>query len=178
MRIQSQGDQDLCAAAVAEDLIFKTSTEEKTVELTNKDMTKDSQRFSRWFHSAWKPSQIYFHASQYVIHQGFVSPPSKWGGVGATRGGDSADSPGKFLPGSVSVRRASVHPNVWCAVRELTIDCVCQQVWKVEENLPSMSSTWSSKRMFTAQKKHEQKATTKSLAHIRAVSFTSGIVKN
>ena len=54
MRLQSQGDQDLCAAAVAEDLIFKTSTEEQTVDLTNKGMTKDSPRFSRWFLSAWR----------------------------------------------------------------------------------------------------------------------------
>jgi hypothetical protein len=50
-RLQSQGDQDLCAAATAGHLIFKTITEEQTVDLTNKDMTKDSQRFSRWFHS-------------------------------------------------------------------------------------------------------------------------------
>ena len=54
MRLQSQEVQDLCAAAAAEHLIFKTSTEEQTVDLTNKDMTKDSQRFSPWFHSAWR----------------------------------------------------------------------------------------------------------------------------
>ena len=54
LRLQSQGGQDLCAAAAAEHLIFKTSTEEQTVDLTNKGMTKDSQRFSRWFHSAWR----------------------------------------------------------------------------------------------------------------------------
>ncbi len=53
-RLQSQGDQDLCAAAAAHNLIFKTSTEERTVDLTNKDMTKDSHRFSRWFHSVWR----------------------------------------------------------------------------------------------------------------------------
>ncbi len=56
MRLQSQGGQDLCAAAAAEHLIFKTSTEEQTVDLTNKGMPKDSQRFSRWFHSAWRTS--------------------------------------------------------------------------------------------------------------------------
>ena len=33
---------------------FKTSPEEQTIDLTNKDMTMDSQRFSRWFHSAWR----------------------------------------------------------------------------------------------------------------------------
>ena len=52
--LQSQGGQDLCADADAEHLIFKTSTEEQTVDLTNKGMTKDSQRFSRWFHSVWR----------------------------------------------------------------------------------------------------------------------------
>jgi len=46
LRLQSQGDQDLCAVADAAHLIFKTSTEEQTVDLTNKGMTKDSQRFS------------------------------------------------------------------------------------------------------------------------------------
>ncbi len=51
-RLQSQRDQDLCVVEDAEHLIFKTSTEERTVDLTNKDTTKDSQRFSRWFHSA------------------------------------------------------------------------------------------------------------------------------
>ena len=54
LRLQSQEGQDLCAAAAAEHLIFKTSTAEQTVDLTNKDMTKDSQRFSPWFHSAWR----------------------------------------------------------------------------------------------------------------------------
>ena len=54
LRLQSQGGQDLCTAAAAEHLIFKTSTEEQTVDLTNKGMTKDFQRFSRWFHSAWR----------------------------------------------------------------------------------------------------------------------------
>jgi len=52
LRLQSQGGQDLCVAAATEHLIFKTSTEEQTVDLTNKGMTKPSQRFSRWFHSA------------------------------------------------------------------------------------------------------------------------------
>ena len=42
MRIQSQDDQDLCAAAAAGPLILKTSTESETVHLTNKGMTKDS----------------------------------------------------------------------------------------------------------------------------------------
>jgi len=34
LRLQSQEGQDLCAAATAEHLIFKTSTEEQTVDLT------------------------------------------------------------------------------------------------------------------------------------------------
>jgi hypothetical protein len=51
LRIQSQEGQDLCAAAVAVHLIFKTSTADQSIDLTNKDMTKDSQRFSPWFHS-------------------------------------------------------------------------------------------------------------------------------
>jgi hypothetical protein len=46
LRLQSQEGQDLCAAAAARHLIFKTSTEEKTVHLTNKGMTKDSESFS------------------------------------------------------------------------------------------------------------------------------------
>ena len=46
LRLQSQEGQDLCAAAAAEDLIFKTCTEDQTVDLTNKGMTKDSPRFS------------------------------------------------------------------------------------------------------------------------------------
>jgi hypothetical protein len=33
--------QDLCADVGAEHLIFKTSTEKQTVDLTNKDMTND-----------------------------------------------------------------------------------------------------------------------------------------
>ncbi len=51
---QSQEGQDLSAAAAAEQLIFKTSTEKQTVYLTNKDLTKDSERFSPWLHSAWR----------------------------------------------------------------------------------------------------------------------------
>jgi hypothetical protein len=43
----------MCSCA-AEHLIFTTSTEERTVDLTNKGTTKDSQRFSRWFHSVWR----------------------------------------------------------------------------------------------------------------------------
>ena len=54
VRQQSQEGQDLCADASSDHLIFKTSTEEKTVDLTNKDMTKDSERFSPWFHSVWR----------------------------------------------------------------------------------------------------------------------------
>jgi hypothetical protein len=42
----------------SEYLIFKTSTEEQTVDLTNKGMTKDSQRFSRWFHSVWRTTLL------------------------------------------------------------------------------------------------------------------------
>ena len=53
-RLQSQEGQDLCAAEAAEYLIFNTSTEEQTVDLTNKDMTKDSERFSSWFYSVWR----------------------------------------------------------------------------------------------------------------------------
>jgi hypothetical protein len=53
LRLQSKVGQDLCAAEAAEHLIFKTSTEEQTVDLTNKGMTKDSLSFSRWFHSVW-----------------------------------------------------------------------------------------------------------------------------
>ena len=54
LRLQSQEGQDLCAAAAAGHLMFKTSTEDQTVDLTNKGMTKDSARFSPWFHSAWR----------------------------------------------------------------------------------------------------------------------------
>jgi hypothetical protein len=46
LRLQSQEDQDLSAVAAAEQLIFKTSTEKQTVYLTNKALTKDSERFS------------------------------------------------------------------------------------------------------------------------------------
>jgi hypothetical protein len=52
LRLQSQEGQDLCAAVAAGHLMFKTSTEDLTVDLTNKGMTKDSERFSPWFHSA------------------------------------------------------------------------------------------------------------------------------
>jgi len=48
------GGQDLFAATGAEHIIFKTSPEDQTVDFTNKDMTRDSQRFSRWFHSEWR----------------------------------------------------------------------------------------------------------------------------
>ena len=54
LRPQSQEGQDLSAAAAAEQLIFKTSTEKQTVHLTNKDLTKDSERFSPWLHIAWR----------------------------------------------------------------------------------------------------------------------------
>jgi hypothetical protein len=54
LRLQIQGDQDLCAAAAGGHLMFKTSTEDQTVHLRNKGMTKDSPRFSPWFHSAWR----------------------------------------------------------------------------------------------------------------------------
>jgi hypothetical protein len=46
LRLQSQGGQDLCVSGAAGHLMFKTSTEEKTVHLTNKGMTKDSESFS------------------------------------------------------------------------------------------------------------------------------------
>jgi hypothetical protein len=48
IRLHSQEGQDSCAAAAAEHLIFKTSTEDQTVHLTNKGMRKDSERFSPW----------------------------------------------------------------------------------------------------------------------------------
>jgi hypothetical protein len=54
MRLQSQEDQDLCAAAAADHPMFKMCTEDQTVDLTNKGMTKDSARFSQWLHSAWR----------------------------------------------------------------------------------------------------------------------------
>ena len=54
LRPQSQEGPDLSAAAAAEQLIFKTSTEKQTVHLTNKDLTKDSERFSPWLHSVWR----------------------------------------------------------------------------------------------------------------------------
>ena len=47
-----------CTAAAAKHLIFKTNPEEQTVDLTNKGMPKDSQRFSRWFHSAWRTTGV------------------------------------------------------------------------------------------------------------------------
>ena len=49
MRAQSQEGQDLCAPVAAEELIFKTSTEEQTVDLTNKGMTKHSRDFRHGF---------------------------------------------------------------------------------------------------------------------------------
>ena len=54
LRLQSQDGQDLCATADTGHLMFKMSTEDQTVHLTNKDMTKDSERFSQWFHSVWR----------------------------------------------------------------------------------------------------------------------------
>jgi hypothetical protein len=54
LRPQSQEGQDLSTVVVAEQLIFKTSTEKQTVHLTNKDLTKDSERFSPWLHSVWR----------------------------------------------------------------------------------------------------------------------------
>ena len=56
-RIQSQEGQDLCTTTPTEDLIFKTSTEDQTVDLTNKVMTKDSRRVSTWFHSVWRTTR-------------------------------------------------------------------------------------------------------------------------
>ncbi len=49
-RLQSQEVQDLCTVTVPGHLMFKTSTEDQTVDLTNKVMTRDSERFSSWFH--------------------------------------------------------------------------------------------------------------------------------
>ncbi len=54
MWVQSQEGHDLCTATTAEHLMFKMCTEDQTVDLTNKDMTKDSERFSTWFHSVWR----------------------------------------------------------------------------------------------------------------------------
>ncbi len=42
--LHSQEDQDLCACAAAEELIFNTSSEHQTVDLSNKYMTKDFLR--------------------------------------------------------------------------------------------------------------------------------------
>jgi hypothetical protein len=56
LRLQSQEGQDLSGAASVGHLMFMTSTEDQTVHLTNKDMTKDSERFSPWFHSPWNPT--------------------------------------------------------------------------------------------------------------------------
>ena len=49
LRLQSQEGQDLCATAAAEHLMFNTSTEEQTVDLTNKGMTKHSRDFRHGF---------------------------------------------------------------------------------------------------------------------------------
>ncbi len=63
LRPQSQEGQDLSAPVTAEQLIFKTSTEKQTVYLTNKDLTKDSERFSPWLYSAWRTTgPIRWHA--------------------------------------------------------------------------------------------------------------------
>ncbi len=42
--LHSQEGQDLCACAAAEELIFNTSSEHQTVDLSNKCMTKDFLR--------------------------------------------------------------------------------------------------------------------------------------
>ena len=42
--LHSQEGQDLCACVVAEELIFNTSSEHQTVDLSNKCMTKDFLR--------------------------------------------------------------------------------------------------------------------------------------
>ena len=42
--LHSQEGQDLCACAAAEELIFNTSSEHQTVNLSNKCMTKDFLR--------------------------------------------------------------------------------------------------------------------------------------
>jgi hypothetical protein len=54
LRPRSQEGQDLSAVAAPEQLIFKTCTENQTVQLTNKDLTKDSKRFSPWFPRTWR----------------------------------------------------------------------------------------------------------------------------
>jgi hypothetical protein len=42
--LHSQEGQDLCPCAAAEELIFNTSSEHQTVDLSNKCMTKDFLR--------------------------------------------------------------------------------------------------------------------------------------
>ncbi len=44
MCLHSQEDQDLCGCEVVEELIFNTSSEHQTVDLSNKCMTKDFLR--------------------------------------------------------------------------------------------------------------------------------------
>ena len=46
--LHSQEGQDLCACAAAEELIFNTSSEHQTVDLSNKCMTKDFLRDFRY----------------------------------------------------------------------------------------------------------------------------------
>jgi hypothetical protein len=48
---------------------------------------------------------ICFHAAQYVVHQDFVSPPAKWGGVGGASCGQRAGRPTHFRPNSVRAPR-------------------------------------------------------------------------
>ena len=45
--LHSQEDQDLCGCAASEELIFNTSSQQQTVDLSNQYMTKD---FLRDFH--------------------------------------------------------------------------------------------------------------------------------
>ncbi len=74
LRLHSQGDQDLCTVTGTEHLIFKTSAEEQTVDLPNKDMTKDSQRFLRWFHRSWRtvsPQRLFSSHSVGLVKSDF-----------------------------------------------------------------------------------------------------------
>jgi hypothetical protein len=71
--LQSQGDQDLCATTPAEWLIFNTSSEHQTVDLSNKCVTKD---FLRDFHHGWSVCRT---RGQYVRkkHDFLYSPDDK-----------------------------------------------------------------------------------------------------
>ncbi len=102
LRLQSQEGQDLCAAAAAGHLMFKTSTEDQTVDLTNKGMTKDSARFCPWFHSAWRTTgPILWHAAA-GGYMKVLTCDHTWEGACAaeqrTKNTKQPALPGSFLP--------------------------------------------------------------------------------